>query len=274
MRALALLALLPLLAGCSQAPEAPPEVPGPVVEGFVLDAARAPIVGAAVAVQGQAANATTDDAGHFAFEAPAGVELLVTVTAPGFVPSSQIVPAFSGERHVLNFTLVRVAFAEPYRTVEDFNGVVSCGVTAVVGEDPSAPHEHKGVRCDEVLPDGQNVWNYTIPDNTTGLVLEGFWEAQSEVSRALVLKATIPETGEVLAFVESMSPLRVQLSKVALAQNLAAGHPLVSIVVTPGAGTGNHDHGAVGAFAQQPFQLVMTAFFNGPVDPAYTVQKP
>ena len=123
----------------------------------------------------------------------------------------------------------------------------------------------------EVLPDGNNVWNYTIPDNTTGLVLEAFWEPQSELSKALVVKASIPQTGEVLAFVESMSPLRIQMSKVALAQNLAAGHSPSSIVVTPGAGTGNHDHGAAGAFFQQPFQLVMTAFFNGPVDPSYSV---
>ena len=273
MWALALLALLPLLAGCSQAPAPPAEVPGLLVEGVVVDAALAPVADARVIVQGSnaSANATTDASGWFAFEAPPGADLLVTVSAAGFVPESQVVAAFSGARHTLNFTLERVPFAAPYTTVESFDGVVSCGVTAVVGEDPSAPHEHKGVRCDEVVEGGSNVWNYTVPANSTGIVLEGFWEPQSELAKALVVKATIPETGEVLAFVESMSPLRVQMSALSLARNLAAGHDTITVVVNPGAGTGNHDHGAAGAFVQQPFQLVMTAFFNGPVDPTYTV---
>jgi hypothetical protein len=269
----ALLALLPLLAGCSQAPEAPPAEPAAVVVGgFVLDPARAPVEGAAVTVQGQAANATTDAAGRFSLEAPTGVDLLLTASAAGFVPQSQLVPAFSGARHDLSFTLQRVPFDEPYTAVQDFNGVVSCGVTVVVGEDPSSPHEHRGLRCDDLLPDWNNAWNYTIPHNTTGVVLEGFWEPQSELSKALVVKASIRATGEVLGYVETMSPLRIQLSKVALQQNLAAGHDILAIVVTPGAGTGNHDHGAAGAFVQQRFQLVATAFFNGPVDPAYTVR--
>jgi hypothetical protein len=273
MRALALALLLLLAAGCSQAPKPAAPDAGPLVEGFVMDAARAPIAGAHATVQGQAANGTTDDLGHFALDAAAGVDLLITVQADGFVPESQFVSAYSGPHHVLNFTLARIPFAKPYTTVEQFRGTVACAVTAVIGEDPSAPHEHKGVRCDDVLPASQNEWNYTIPSNTTGLVLEAFWQPQTDLSTALIMKGTIPETGDILAFVEGVNPLRVQFSKVALAQNLAAGHQTVRVVVTPGAGTGSHDHGAIGAFVDQPFQLVMTAFFNGPVDPAYTVQE-
>lgn len=273
MRAfLALALLLPLaLAGCSEA-EAPPAVePGPTVEGFVLDNARAPVPGATVVVQGSTVNGTTGEDGHFAFQAPMGVELLVTAQAPGFIAASQVVPPFSGAHHVLNFTLERMPFAEPYTLVSDFKGSVSCGVTAVVGEDPWSPHEHKGVRCNDLVPSPGSVWNYTIPLNTTGLVLEAFWEPQTELSAALVFKAMIPETREVLAFKESASPARMQLSSVSLAQNLAAGHTVLSVAVGPGAGTGEHEHGAVGVFVEQEFQLVITAFFNGPVDATYSV---
>ena len=38
----------------------------------------------------------SDAAGWFAFEAPVGVDLLVTASASGFVAQSQVVPAFSG----------------------------------------------------------------------------------------------------------------------------------------------------------------------------------
>src|SRR5687767_12453472 len=168
MRAfLALALLLPFaLAGCSEEQAPPMAEAGPLVEGFVLDKARAPVPAATVVVRGLTVNGTTGADGHFAFQAPSGVELLVTAQAPGFISSSQVVPAFSGSRHMLNFTLERVPFAEPYTFVSDFKGTVSCGATAVVGEDPSSPHEHKGVRCSEVLPSDTHVWNYTIPHNT------------------------------------------------------------------------------------------------------------
>lgn len=267
--------LLPFaLAGCSQEQPRPAVETGPLVEGYVLDEARAPVPAATVVVRGLTVNGTTGPDGHFAFQAPSGVELLLTAQAPGFIASSQVVPAFSGTYHLLNFTLERMPFAEPYTVVSDFKGSVTCGVTAVVGEDQSSPHEHKGVRCSELIPSDTHVWNYTIPLNTTGLVLEAFWDPQTDLAAALVFKATIPETGEILGFKESASPARIQLSAVSLAQNLAAGHTVLSVVVGPGAGTGEHEHGAVGAFVEQGFQLVMTAFFNGPVDPAYSIARP
>ncbi|MEA3165491.1 MAG: CarboxypepD reg-like domain [Thermoplasmata archaeon] len=270
--AVAALAFAALLAGCSQGQgDGADTTPGPVVDGLVVDAARIPIGGAAFSVQGQPETGVTDEGGRFEFEAPPGVELLVTVQAAGFVGSSQLIPPFSGDHHDLVFLLERLPSEAPYVTVEKFDGIIRCGLTAVVGEDPSRPHEHKGVRCDDVAPMGQNIWNFTVPVGATGLVLEGFWEPRTELSTALILKVTIPETGDIVGFVEQVSPLRLQFSKVALAQNLAAGHDTLSIVVTPGAGTGNHDHGAVGVFVDQDFRLIMTSFFNGPVDPAYTV---
>lgn len=274
MRALlALAAALPLLlAGCSdgQAEDEGAE-PGPVVQGWVVDASRVPVVGAAVLVQGTNLTLATDQEGHYRFEAPPAIDLLVTVAADGFVSESQIVPAFSGAQHVLNFSLERLPAADPYHVASTFDGIVSCGVTLVLQEDPDNPHTHQGLRCDTVLPGvtTNHVWNYTIPDNSTGLILEGFWEPQTPASQALVVKAEVAGTGQVLAFLETMSPLRIQLSAANLQQAAEDGRTHIVVTVTPGAGTGSHEHGAVGVFVDQPFTLVMTAFFNGPVDPSY-----
>lgn len=270
---LAVLAALPLLlAGCSDGGDAPPPPAGPHVEGWVVDGAHVPVAGAAVALAGLPANATTDEEGHFALDAPSGVDLLVIVEASGFRSASRLVPAFSGPAHVLNFSLERIPLAAPYQQVSSFRGTVSCGLTVVLQEDPSRPHEHQGVRCDTILPTGQgNVWNYTIPDNATGLVLEGFWQAQTPFSEALVVKAEVVGTGQILAFLESMSPLRVQMGSANVAEAKEDGRTFMTVTVTPGAGSGSHEHGAFGVFVEQEFQLVMTAFFNGPVDPAYSV---
>lgn len=278
MRALlALAAALPLLlAGCGDGQGGAAAEPlGPVVEGWVLDAARKPIEAAAVTVDGLAANATTDAAGHFAFVGPSGVDLLVTVRADGFVAESQLVPAFSGPSHVLNFSLERVPFAAPYVEVSDFRGTISCALTVILQEDPNNPHEHQGARCaDAGLPGERNVWNYTIPANASGLVLEGFWDPQTAFSEALVVKAEVVGTGQVLAFLESMSPLRVQMGAANVAQATEGGRTFMTITVKPGAGSGSHEHGAFGVFLEQDFRLVITAFFNGPVDPSYSILRP
>ena len=271
--ALALLLLSLALAGCSDGKTAPPPPAGPAVEGWVVDSIRAPVADATVQVEGLGLNATTDDEGHFSLAAPPGVDLLVIVSAEGFLVESQLVPAFSGAYHVLNFTLARVPDATPYHTTTDFRGTVPCGVTLVLQEDPNNPHQHQGVRCSEVVPTEANVWNYTIPADATGLVLEGSWEAQTPASEALVIKAEVAGTDQVLAFLETSSPLRIQLGSANLAQAAEGGRTFITVTVTPGAGTGSHEHGAVGLFVEQEFRLFMTAFFNGPVDSAFSVTR-
>jgi hypothetical protein len=275
MRGLALLAAVALLAGCSEPPAAAPSGPvGPLVEGWVVDARLTPVMGARVFVQGQNLTATTDEEGHYAFQAPPGLDLLVIVQADGFRSSSQLATAFSGTRHVLNFSLERLPSATPYHLSTEFEGRLTCAFTLVLQEDPDRPHQHTGVSCNNVTPVQTNVWNYTIPANTTGLVLEGFWEPQTPFSEALVIKAEVPDTGQVLAFLESSGPLRVQLSAANVAEAGKDGRTILRVTVTPGAGTGSHEHGAIGLFLEQSFQLVMTAFFNGPVDPTFTVAQP
>lgn len=266
------LLLLPLLAGCS-APPAKPDAPqaGPQVQGWVVDETLRPIADASVVLVGVGVEARTDTDGHYQFEAPSGVDLLVTVTAPGFLPASQATGAFAGAVHVMNFTLERVPVERPYQVVESFNGFLRCGVVAVVLEDPSKPHEHQGVRCSTVLEDTRNQWQARIPDNVTGIVLEVDWEPGNPTATALVLKAVIDATGEVLAFLEGPPILKVQFSQDKVAQTVRAGFVDYTVQVEAGAGTGGHEHGALGVFHEQAFTLYATSFYNGPADPAYTV---
>lgn len=274
MRAVALLAILGVaLAGCSREGDPEPEVvAGPMVEGWVVDERIAPVEGAVARLAGKGIETRTDASGHYLLEAPRGVDLILVIEAAGFKSTSGAVTALSGMHHVLNFSLERLPVAAPYDEVSEFQGVLRCGVVATTQEDPSRPHEHQGVRCSQTLNDTGNRWFYTLAGNLTGVVVEVAWEHQSEVAQALVLKVTVEATGEVVGFIESTSILRLQLSSVKLAQGLQLGHDVLRMVVEPGAGTGNHEHGAVGAFVEQPFVIYATAFFNGPVPPSYTIE--
>jgi hypothetical protein len=241
------------------------------VEGWVVDERIVPVEGAVARLAGVGVETRTDAEGHYVMEAPPGVDLIVVIEADGYKPSSGAVTAQSGARTLLNFSLERLPVAAPYDEVSSFNGLLACGVVVTTQEDPSRPHEHQGVRCSETLNDTSNRWSYTMAGNLTGIVVEVDWDAQSDLAQALVLKVTVEATGEQIAFIEGTSMIHVQLSSVKLAQELAAGHDVLRMVVEPGAGTGNHEHGAAGAFAQQPFDIYATAFFNGPVPPSYSI---
>lgn len=269
----AVLAILALaFSGCFQAePSASDEPVGPAVEGWVVDLAYKPIVGANVSLTGTGLWATTDDEGHFGLEAPPATQLLVTVTAPGFMAASQSVGAASGSRHILNFTLERVPAAAPYTLVESFNGFLQCGVTLVVMENQSTPHEHQGARCSTLINDTRNTWHTAIPNNATGMIIETEWTPNSEFAQGLVMKIVVDGSGDVLGFIEGRSILRVQLSQAKLLQNIQAGFTDYTVTIEAGAGTGEHEHGAVGVFYEQAFTIYATTFYNGPADPSYSI---
>lgn len=256
------------LAGCAQAGEsAPAALPEAtrVLEGWVRDAALVPIAGATItAATGNAS--TTDAEGHFLLRVARDGSLFVRVAAAGFQPASK---ALSDGPTLLNFTLERVLDAAPYQLVTTFRGYLPCGVAVAAGGNPGQSHEHKAVRCSDAVGNERNIWTLNAP-SPSGIVLETFWESTTELSQALLVKLIVVETGEILGFREGPSPLRIQPSQAALAAALAAGHTVAALAET-GAGTGNHDHGAVGATVEQEFQFYLTSFFNGPADPAYSI---
>ena len=270
-----LFALGLVISGCLHppTPKATTTAP-PVIEGWVVDAGLVPLPGARVALPDAGVETHTDDAGHYQLDTAAGVTSVVVVTNPGYLPASGAISAYSGAHQVLNFTLQRLPDAKPFHETISFDGFVDCGVTAAVMENQSRPHEHQGVKCSTYLNTSRNVWPSEIPALATGLVVEIVWTQESELSGALVLKVTNDATGDILGFVESTSPLRVQLSQATILQDEAAGKTAITIDVEPGAGTGSHDHGAVGAFANQEFTAYATAFYNGPADPLFTVTAP
>lgn len=270
MRGLAL-GLALLLAGCFQptAPAAPAAFV--VVQGWIVDERLVPIVNASVTWTGTNASTQSRPDGFYRLEGPVGVEGLLVFEQAQHAAQARAVSAASGRLHWLNVTLVRLPVLEPYAETQSFQGILRCGVVATTQEDPSRPHEHQGVRCSQTLNDTSNRWEYTIPSDTTGIVVEAFWDAQSPVAQAMVLKI-VSASGEVFGFAESTSPNRLQLSSFKLQQELAAGSDLLVMTLEPGAGTGNHEHGAVGAFVQQSFTVYATAFFHAPVPPTYSIE--
>lgn len=270
MRLTALAIVAAVLAGCSQnGPTATPAPIGIEVAGWVMDAALKPIAGASItAADGQA---ITDAAGHFSLLAPSGQNLVLVAAAPGYAASSKAIPAFSGATHIINFTLERLPDMAPYHEIQAFTGFLQCAVTAVVMEDQSRPHEHRGVRCSATVNDTRNVWHTSIDPLATGLIIEAKWMPNNAASQGLVMKATVDGSGEVLGFLEGPSMLHLQVSQARLRQSIEAGFLDYTVVVDAGAGTGEHEHGAVGVFVEQPFELYATTFYNGPVDPAYSV---
>ena len=236
-----------------------------------MDAALKPIVGASIT--GAGAQTMTDTAGHFSFVAVSGQDIVLVATAPGYSASSKALPAFSGASHLVNFTLERLPNEAPYRETQSFTGLLQCAVTAVVMEDQSRPHEHRGVRCSATVNDTRNVWHTSVDPKATGLVIEAAWTPNNAASQGLVMKATVDGSGELLGFLEGPSMLRLQVSQARLLQSIEAGFLDYTVVIDAGAGTGEHEHGAVGVFVEQRFELYATTFYNGPADPSFSVAR-
>src|SRR5688500_8552308 len=101
-----------LLAGCGgkkdgagpATTDAPTDLP--VLSGYVLDPAIAPVEGATVSVHGTNATSMTFSDGSYAFEeVPVGMPIIVIVELDGFVTASKSVTIPEESTMVLNFTL-------------------------------------------------------------------------------------------------------------------------------------------------------------------------
>ncbi|MHB1260859.1 MAG: carboxypeptidase-like regulatory domain-containing protein [Thermoplasmatota archaeon] len=139
-RALALLAVVSLLAGCSQAPEPPADaanvsVPG-TLAGVVIDEAIRPISGAAVAVPAfpDLAPVLTADDGAFVLSDLAPGVVILQVTKDGYLSQTiqAEVPAADDQAPLLQVQLARDAEAAPYAIVEAFDGFIDCGAGSSV----------------------------------------------------------------------------------------------------------------------------------------------
>ena len=274
MRRLACALLLAgMLAGCASTSVGPAPPQRMVVEGWLLDEAIRPVAGGLVAAQGWLDNATSGEDGRFLLTAPPGLDLYLTVRAPGFLPTTRFLPAGSGLHQWLNVTLERLPSDAPRVEVEDWQGFLECAATVVVNEDPSNPHEHQGVRCSDHLPDelDRNVWRYRVPPGASGLVVEVAWEPGTHLARSLVLKAEAESSGEVVGFLESPSILRLQVAASQLERLAGSDGGTLRLTILPGAGAGSHEHGAAGLFVEQPFTIYASAFFHQPADPNYSI---
>lgn len=149
--AVALVVLVGSLAGCISKDAAPADVPSPSstvsvaspdanstagevgnIKGTVTDVEAAPILGVSVAIHGTDAVVVTDEAGGFAFtDVPVGAYDILS-NKLGYQNGAQRVDVLAGETLFVNFTLNAVEIApDPYRTVQQFDGLISCGFVFV-----------------------------------------------------------------------------------------------------------------------------------------------
>lgn len=262
-------ALAMLLAGCSQ--DGPPSraPPAPQVQGIVVDTTLRPLPGIEVVETGSGARTSTDENGFYVLAVPRLSEVVLVWQGEGFVAQSR---GFGGVAGVAwaNVTLERVPITDPFVVVRSFEGFLRCAAVGTFVEDPSRPHEHEGVRCHALLNDTANTWVLDVGAQAEGLVIEVAWEAQSPLASALVVRVVAPD-GDVFGFQEGQSMLHLQVSAVKLAQALEAGPLALTIALEAGAGTGNHEHGAVGVFVNQRFTVFASEFHNGPAPIGYSV---
>lgn len=131
MRAWFAVALM-LLAGCSsEAPEAQDDGPDVVtsddlgaISGVVVDATITPVVGAQVALSGQARNATTDANGQFVIDALEPGVYFLEATAPGFLPAQTSAEVSAGEVAKPRLLLAFDETPQPYQTTLQHTGFI------------------------------------------------------------------------------------------------------------------------------------------------------
>lgn len=266
-----------LLAGCGgKSAENPATSPAPgptdvpVLSGFVLDPAVAPIAGGSVSIHGTNSSAVTSADGSYRFaEVPVGVPIVVIVEAPGFVTSSKSVTVPEESFMVLNFTLAPIPVKQPYFEYFPVDGFLSCQFAVV------APDQNELTDCSlGVDSNNKQFIDFNVNPDLAGVVLELEWEPGSAAAETLKITAETVNFGDqdkVVADAIGPSVLRTQVPESIARQYYAGTGGTIRVHVSAGAEPASQEAnaGASGHF-QQEFTLHVSAFYvNGP-DPNYS----
>lgn len=137
-------ALLMLLAGCSDSPSAdPPRDPTDdldlkatedtgIIRGYVVDNTITPLAGVSITLEGTAKSAQTTDTGVFGFDALEPGTYFVSAQKAGFTPARQSVEVVAGEDEPPALRILLEAdaqFVAPYVETYVLEGYIQCGVT-------------------------------------------------------------------------------------------------------------------------------------------------
>lgn len=293
----AALALVPLLAGCSDEGAAEPEVVATattgILRGVVVDEAIRPLAGVRIRLpvaDGGQRNSTTADDGAFAFDGLQPGAYIVHATKLGFLDASVSANVTAGLDTPGNVRLQMLIDVLNTPSIEQysFNGFLQCSVTALVARVAACNlNEVAQPVCQipvDVCTSGPgNLTNdafmavHTISKQSIRfLQVELVWEAGSQASSSLraLPGSRDPATGQINDYrpFEGPSPLIMPMAG-AVAQGLFIGNGNdLAVRVFSGFVNGTAPPAClpspvgcpwgVGASYEQRFQLVTHAFFG------------
>lgn len=271
-----------LLAGCGNPDEPAPGIPLdesggalPNLEGFVVDEAVRPMEGAVVRILLSNVTTTTDADGHYAIWRPTFLAetVLLSAAAPGYQPRTQQVQ-LSGQRSTrMDFRLDIDPYQVPHVEVLDHAGSLGC--QAQVG----APVQ-RSLSCGAPDPTtlGEShpppsAWDVWPDPGLAGLVVEVYWDAETDLARELHASLRGPmcggphgSQGDVL--VEARGPIPLRLEVPTDAARALSRYCAIVLEVTFPDGQGA---APVAVSREQRFDAYATIFYVDPAPPGYTL---
>jgi hypothetical protein len=244
-----------------------PRPDGPVLQGWVFDAAVRPLAGVSVAVLEQAdAVVQTNADGHYVFDVlPTGQPLIVAASLAAYEPQTKGVTLHVDLPTRLNFTLARVPAAQPFHQVIPFAGFLSCQAAVVVGEDTEIVQE-----CGS---GDESTFRFTADPGLAGVVVEVAWTEAQPLAASLHAALFIGEDAEPTTELVGGSILRLQVAEQTARDRLANGGDMsVQVRVLPNTDENEAGVGA-GVALNQDFQVFASLFYVAPPDATYSVAQ-
>lgn len=268
----ALLLLLALLAGCSQADDKGPAAVergnAPALHGAVMDPALRPLAGASVTIVGTNASTTTGSEGTYAFaELPRGQVLVITASHQGHVTASrQATLPDTGDLR-LDIVLEPVPTEASYREVLKFDGVIGCQAAVAVSEEDA-----RSVDCGGEADPGETVGTFAVAPKLVSAVVEVLWEPSTPAAEGLGARLEMPGTNTtLLSETVGRSPLRLVVP-MRTAERLFADGGTLRLTVYAMPITDEDEQAAAASLAvDQPFQAFASLFYGTPPSPTYSI---
>lgn len=276
----AVLLLTVVLSGCASkdgsevvAPDVPASSDGSdardhQLHGWILDGAFEPVEGAKVSIHGENVTAGTAADGYFGFTGMVTDRLLtLQVEAEGYRPQTRAVTLAPNTVMVVNFTLIPLPVLVPYVEKQSFTGHIGC--SAVVKTQTSTqPYD-----CGIVSPVDNRVWEFNVNSNVASIVVEAFWEYDTELASHLNLTVETVNLGifdEKLAFAEGTAPLQGFVTN-AQSQRFYREGGTVRASIDIGRNIDAEEASAgAGLALDQEVQLIASVFYVAPAPPGYT----
>lgn len=274
------LVIATLLAGCTKDgsevntdPEIPASSDGSAardhqLHGWIFDGAFVPIAGAKVSIHGENVTANAAEDGYFGFAGmPTDRLLTLQVEADGFKPQTRAITLIPDSLMVVNFTLLPVPVLEPYVELQAFTGHIGCSAV-VKTQDSTQPYD-----CGIVSPVDNRVWEFNVNDNVASIIVEAFWNFDTELASHLNLTVETVNLGifdEQLAYTEGTAPLQGFVTK-AQSERFYRQGGTVRATIDIGRNIDAEEASAgVGLAVDQEVQLIASVFYVAPAPPGYT----